>query len=401
MPHANPDIYLQREIEDPSDDLTAIEDPRLDERELAPELAEASDPRPERWIPSSPRFAGFTGTVADFDKAYVVFEEQVRREKDAWTDEAIKSEATKRYREACELRHPKLTREYVKLMQVSWTPNRKDVRDSIEAAACRRVPEWQQLEELLSGCDRGRPSDRRLPVAVFSRSVLCGGVPEFRKNFDAFAGSNLELDWAFFGTPDMDTNTEHMREESCARRVMKRMLERNDPDETIRLNLQVIRRLWERHEDIGTYLVVDGTPISAYVEQTVPVNDEHRALITRDTGATLHHHGGGTGKRKRKHKNWLGWRLLVIADLKSGLPLIWKLIPSGAEYPHVVPMLEELMRMAPWLDPQYLVGDSEYDRSTRLAFDLMTRLGICPVFPLRERVGRHWDWHETRGVPLA
>lgn len=398
MSHASPDIYRQREAEDPSEDLT-LQDPELDEPELAPELEPAADPRPARWVPHKPRFPGFTGTVADFQKAYVIFEEQTRRENDGWTQAAIEREAERRYREACELRHPKLPREYAKLLQASWAPDRKDIRESIEAAACRRVVEWQELEAMLVGCGRGRPSDRRLPIAIFSRAVLCSGVPELRANLKDFQGSNLELDWAFFDTPDMDANTAHMREESAVRKAMKGMLERNDPEQTVELNLQVIRRLWERHEDIGRYLVVDATPISALVEQTVPVNAEHAALVTRNTGATLHHHGGGSGKRKRNPKTWLGWRLLAIADLKSGLPLIWKLIPAGPEYPHLVPMLERLLALAPWLDPEYVVGDSEYDRSTRIAFDLQARLGICPVFPLRENVGRHWDWHEHHGVP--
>ena len=431
-PITNPDVYLQREAEDPAVTSVGVVEPPSPDGDVVPELDVRTDPRRRKPPPAviSPRFPGFTGTVNDFELAFVIWEEQVRREHPDWSEDAILALAEARYTKATEKRHPELAREYLKLMQVSWAPNRKHIRENIEAAACRRVPEWQELEQLLTSCSAGRPSDRRLPLAIFARSVLCSGKPELRANLKDFAGSNLELDWAFFDTPDMEVNSEHMREESSTRRVMKRMLERNDPDELIRLNLSVLKRLRERggdgYADIGRYLVVDATPVQAFLDQGPPVNARHAGLAMRGTGATLLHHGSrdndsdegggrdsdsgrdggddsGTNEvkrtRKRKPKTWVGWQLLVIADLKSGLPLIWALLPAGPEYTHVVPMLERLMSLAPWLDPEYIVGDSEYDRATRVAFDLQARLGVCPVFPLRDNVGRQWPHGQHQGVP--
>lgn len=365
--------------------------------DLAAELPAEADPR-GRWIPFNPRTPGFTGTVADWEKAYVIFEEQVRREYPSWTQDTVRREAERRYRSATELRHPKLAYEYAKLMQESFGPPREAIRENLEAAASRRIPEWAALESTLAGCRQGRPSDRRLPVAIFSRATLCSGAPELRRNLKDFAGSNLELDWSFLDSDDLQANAEILRDESCVRRVLKRMLERHDPSQTISLNLQVIKRLKERCPDIGRYLVIDGTPVQAFVEQTVPVNDRHRELVTRETGATLQHHGGGRRHtRKRKSKSWVGWTLLIIADLKSGLPLIWQLI-DGREHPHVIPMLQELLRQAPFLDPEYLVGDSEFDE-TRLALDLHDRYGICPVTPLRDTLSERYEWYATKGVP--
>ena len=87
----------------------------------------------------------------------------------------------------------------------------------------------------------------------------------------------------------MEANTAHMREESVVRKAMKKMLERHDPLVVQRLNLDVLKRIAERGEDrdIGRYLVIDGTEISAHLEQTVFVNEEHAARVLKDSGAAL------------------------------------------------------------------------------------------------------------------
>jgi hypothetical protein len=399
--------YLLRVVDDPDDRDDVSEDPALDEPELEAELAESADPRPRRQkrrepvLLRDPRRAGFTGTVRDYEALRIVVEEQARREHPDWPEAAIQLEAEKRYDSLCKIRHPKLLREYLRLMQVSWCPERRYIRENIESFAMRQVPEAIELEATLRWADMGpsqQTCDRRLPIAVFLRSGWQNLQPEFRANFKDFAGSNLELDWAFFDTPDMTINAQHMRDETSARRAMKHMLERHDPLLLQRLNLQVIKRLAERHDDIGTYLVVDGTPIEAFVEQDIGVNEEHREHISRGTGATLHSHGDGSPLRRRKRKHWVGAVLLVISDMKSGLPLVWELV-HGGEFMHVMRLVRRLLALAPWMNPWALVGDSEYDRSARLALDLQQRAGILPCWPLRDNVSDRYDYARNAGVP--
>jgi hypothetical protein len=399
--------YLLRVADDPDDLDDLVDDPAIAEPELVAELAEGADPRPRRQkrrepvLLGDPRRAGFTGTVRDYEALRIVVEEQARREHPDWPEPAIQLEAEKRYEKLCEIRHPKLLREYLRLMQVSWCPERRHIRENIESFAMRQVPEAIELEATLRWADMGpslQTCDRRLPIAVFLRSAWQNQQPELRANFKDFAGSNLELDWAFFDTPDMAINAQHMRDETSARRTMKSMLERHDPLMLQRLNLQVIKRLAERHDDIGTYLVVDGTPIQAFVEQDIGVNPEHREHISRGTGATLHSHGDGSPLRRRKRKHWVGAILLVISDLKSGLPLVWELV-NGGEFMHVMRLVRRLLTLAPWMNPWALVGDSEYDRSARLALDLQQRAGILPCWPLRANVSGRYDYARNAGVP--
>ena len=407
------DIYTQRLPEDPDDqgegptaaagaDLSAA----LGESDVfADELAADEDPRASRDDRRRIRVLrrpGLTGTGRDYDELLLIVEEQVRREHDSWSESAIRDEAARRFAQITAEAHPQYVDEYVKLAQVSFNPHRSMLRDNIEAAACRRVPELAEIERILTACRMGRPADRSLPLAIFERAALGRARPEFGMHYEEFCGSDMELDWAYFGTPDMEVNRRRVRELSATRKAMKAMLERHDPGVLLDANLSILRRIAERHADedgytdVGRYLVIDGTTIRAHVEQAVPVNAEHEAMIVKDTGARFGFHGG----RNRAKKHWVGWTLIIIADMVTGLPVIWKLIPANdREFPYVPSMIEELFRRAPWIDPEYLVGDSEYDGSARLAFDLEARYGIHPVFPLRAQVGRDWEWASTQGVP--
>lgn len=397
------DVYRTPLPEDPTNRDTALSGkPGSSTHDaLVDQLPADRDPRARATI-RTPKRPGVSGTRGEYDRLLVVLEEQVRREHDTWTDEAIFAEAERRYSEAVSDPHPLFLDEYVKLTQTSWTPNRALLRENIEIAACRRLPELQAIEAKLRACDFGRPTGRDLPLAVLLRSALGAGRPDIRSNHEAFGGSDRELDWAYLDSDDMAVNRLKMRDLSTVRKTLKAMLDRNDPQMLLNANLQILKRIRDRHadedgfSDVGQYWVIDGTDIVANVEQTVPVNDEHLKLIAKSTGARFAYHG--TASRVRKA--WVGWKLLVISDLITGLPLIWTLLPGQErEFVHTIPLIEELFARAPWIDPQYLVGDAEFDVSARLAFDLERRYGIHPVFPLRETVGRKWDWGAQRGVP--
>ena len=403
MPNPTPNDYMQRQPGDPSD-FDVVRDP--DDIKVQPnknrerELAAGQDVRQAKWVPATPRNPGFTGRPGDWEKAAVVLEEQVRRENPDWVESAILTEAQKLYLKMVEVKHPDLPREYAALMQTSYAPPRRGLRQNIEAHAVRQVPEWQELEQLLTANPGGRKANRTLPLAIFMRSVLNEGAPEVTAQLERFAGSDLELDWAFLGSHDREENLKHMLDESTVRKQLKGMLERADPDEAVRLNLKVLERMRERHPDLGRYLVVDATPINAWVEQTVPVNEEHEELIVRKTGAKHNYHGSKSDSqgRHRHKKTWMGSKLLVISDLKTGLPLGWRLIGNKREFPYVIPLLLDIKRHAEWLEPEYLIGDSEYDVE-RLAFDLQAQFGVIPVFPLREQLSNSYDWAATKGVP--
>jgi hypothetical protein len=285
--------YAQPLPEDPADrgPVVATDSGRSTQDAVIDQLPAGQDPRQRTAIRYVKR-PGVSGSRGDYDKLLVLLEEQVRRERDTWTEAQIVAEAERRYADTTVEPHPKFVDEYVKVRQISYSSNRSLLRENIETAACRRVPELHAIEQVLRECAFGRPSGRELPVAVFLRSTLGAGRPDIRSNHEAFGGSDLELDWASLDSADMDVNRAKMRELSVVRKTLKAMLDRHDPALLLDANLQILRRLHDPHaddgySDVGRYLVIDATDITAHVEQTVPVNDEHLRLIVKSTGARL------------------------------------------------------------------------------------------------------------------
>lgn len=346
------------------------------------------------------RRPGPTATSRDLEKTRLLVEEQVRRERPDLNPASQATEAGRRFDDLCRLAHPDLPKQYARLMQSSWCPNRAQIRDHVEVKAVRQIPEVAELEEALAGCAFGRPSSRRLAVATLMRLALGDGRPEIRAAVKDFKGSDRELDWAYLDTVDVAEIQSHLRDETSIRRSVKGMLERNSSAVAIEANMAVVNQIAARHKDPFTYLAIDATPIEAHLEQVADFGPAHARLMNRGTGARFGHHGG----RNRRPKSWRGWKLLILSSTKLGLGLVAKLIPaSEPEYPHTIDLLERFFHLAdPALLPAgeiYLAGDSEYDRRTRLAFDLQSRYGVVPVFDLRATLGRDWEWAATSGVP--
>jgi hypothetical protein len=394
-------VYLESDAADPTPESKLLINKRGElVEEYRSDLHRSNGER--RRLPL--RRLGFTATDRDRQKALAVIREQLRRE--GWDEgtgadvdlqrEKFDREAGERLTDLETAWHPHLLRSYEKLQQVSVCPNRRHIRDHIELKAIRRLPEMQEAEKLLTRCDFGRPSNRKLARATFQRLALGDCVPEIRKAVKGFEGSNRELDWAYFDTADPEKIKPDLRDETALRRAMKSMLERNDPETCWDWNASVFDRLRKRHPDVGRYLAVDATAIEAHLEQSGDVSPEFAQLANRGTGARFGHHGS----RNRRPKSWRGWKLLLLVDLKTGLVLVGHLIPANApEYPYIPELLLKAFKLMPWLDPEYLVADSEMDRQTRLAFDLQSRFGITPAFDLRENVSKDFAWSETDGVP--
>lgn len=356
----------------------------------------AEGPKGRRPVPR-PRWPGISATGRDIEIAKEHLRAQMLRE--GWgarPSEDFAGELERRLAEFLALPHPKLLGKYAELVQTSWCPDRAAIRDHIEVKAVRRLPELAQLEAALTDCSAGRPSKRRLPLAVFERLALGDCDPTIRSAVKDFCGSNRELDWAYWDTTQPGEIKPHLTDETCLRKTMKSMLERNDPELVWQLNASVLARIASRNKDFGRYLVVDATELEASLIQSGNLSEKHKQLLNRGTGADFGHHASRTSRPKSVR----GWRLLILTDIITGLAISAILIPANAsEFCHLPDLLDKAFRYCPWLRPEYLVGDSEFDRSTRLAFDLQSRYGITPVFDLRENLGSSWKWDSTQGVP--
>ena len=156
-----------------------------------------------------------------------------------------------------------------------------------------------------------------------------------------------------------------------------------DPEVLLYVNLDALRALRSiiGDEEIGVYGSIDGMFINAARPQHASVSEEHERLLNHglDIGFGWHGRVGCRGLSK-----------VTITDIKTTLPLVWLYRPANQrEYTCVLDLLGILFRLWPDCPLTYLVGDSEYDQSGDLAFDMESRYGVHPVF---------YTWHLGRAI---
>ena len=361
--------------------------------------AVAEAPSPEIRNPQiRVRNPGVTGRKARIARALEQLRTEIRAEKG--TDEGVDLDEDEVERQAqarlAELRsaNPHALRWYLKTAPSSRAPDRRGLVENVEIAAMRRLGPARELDDGLRYGSRGRPTDRRLPMAIFERNIYANGRPEIRCYRERFLGADHQLDWA---------HDQPVRQggggtsESAVYETLGRMLDRNDPELAIGLNLHAVRELaqGDTDRDIGLYCAIDGTSIEAHRDQHQSVSPVEEGLITRGMdGAAFGYHQADQGREKA----WRGYTALILSDLKSGLPLAWKLIPANRpEFEHVLDVLDLLLKYWPDCPIEFLTSDREFTRSKQLSGDLEFRYGIHPVFPLR--AGAEGRWATSLGVP--
>jgi len=290
--------------------------------------------------------------------------------------------------------HPHALRHFLRTAPTSRAPDRRKVVDLVEVAAVLRTPEMRGIGSLLRTAPRGRRSDRRLPFAIFAANVLDSGRPEVKRYHQDFFGSNRLLDWAY-GEPVIAGGAQG-QSLSATYDTTKAMLKRHDPRALREANIRTLRSLARTHPEIGRYCVIDGTAIEADLDQRQSINGAEEALIVGSmVNATFGLHQGEQGVRKA----WRGYTALVITDIKSTLPIAWRLIPANQrEFTGVKSILDELFDLWPDCPIEYLVSDREFSQDRRLSQDLEFRYAIHPGFPLRGDTFAG-QWGSSVGVP--
>jgi hypothetical protein len=322
-------------------------------------------------------------------RALAVCRDFVRQQDPSLDDTQVEAESEKLLEELTR-QHPLAPREFELTAPTSRCPDRSKILSKVEIAAMRSLPEAQELEQLLANSAGGRPTERRLPIAIFECNAWVKGGPEIRCHLQDFLGSDQLLDWAF-GYP-ADPSINQGLSESSVYPTLKAMLERHDPVNCIRLNIDLIRKLAQDHTDIGRYAVVDGTDFTAPVEQRPANSPSEEALLRRGMSVPVHSHG--------PDKVWRGWNLVQIIDVKSTLPLVWAILPLelGREFQAVPLLLERLFEFWPDCPLEYLIGDKEFDVA-ELCAELEFRYGVHPVFPWKGKPARNQQWGLNGGTP--
>lgn len=160
----------------------------------------------------------------------------------------------------------------------------------------------------------------------------------------------------------------------------------------IATNIALLRALKKHVPNAGRWLAIDGSAIPAWFPQTSYATSDGR-------GGTYQEHFDETGYRylaKTEPVSWRGYWLVTLADLATGLPVTWRLIPASTqETTPTGELLTELLSVWPELKPEALVADKGWDQ-TSICRMLEADFGIHPVIPLKDNTAAvhfHKDPH--------
>ena len=311
----------------------------------------------------------------------------VRADRPDWSEAEVRDEAKRQLNDLLNYGHPLALDEYLKLAPTSRAPNRLNIDEVIEAAAIRRMPEISELEELLGQCHAGRPSERRLALAVFEAMFLLPGRCVVKHVYQQFMGADAKLDWAF-GHP---ANGDNYRGRSSVASTLNAMLDRNDPDFCLELTVRSFRRLAKLDGDrgLGQIGVADGTAFPAPREQAPDFSPGEEALLNDGLTVDL------------GYDEVRGTTLLPLWDMKSGLPMSWVEFPrSEREHTWLTAAVDNLLVDWPDAPLEVIVGDRAYD-DEMLARDLIFRYGIQPVAAIKGKLAQTLPHVESAGVPVC
>jgi hypothetical protein len=151
-----------------------------------------------------------------------------------------------------------------------------------------------------------------------------------------------------------------------------------------------------RHPKAGLALVGDGSFCEADVQQHKPPDNERgRSIMVGDGRDKVWYIVYGAFGRFRRRAN--GYRLVVLMDLATGLPVIAKLASNKEYEPDVIlELLQRLFELEPNFPPvRYFLADRLHGHSKAHLRTLIFTAGITPVCPWRA----DYPDKEKRGVP--
>ncbi|MTD45581.1 hypothetical protein GKE82_24595 [Conexibacter sp. W3-3-2] len=137
------------------------------------------------------------------------------------------------------------------------------------------------------------------------------------------------------------------------------------------------------HPTAGVYALVDGSALPGNFLQTNPVDEHVKKLRTRgmaDNASFLRYvyEDGSTSKK------WMGYKLVRLVCLATGMTIEQALLPASiSEGAAAVLLVEQHFRRWPDSPLEYLVGDADYDRDSRVAEMLVSCFSVMPVFQAR------------------
>jgi hypothetical protein len=159
----------------------------------------------------------------------------------------------------------------------------------------------------------------------------------------------------------------------------------------------MLKALRAIHPTVGLRLGIDGTAAKAWVRQVGVRTDQEEAWLRR--------HAPTAGPRMVERRNddgkvfttfWRGWYLVVLTDLATGLPLIWRLIDANTKEAAAISwLLDDLYRLWPECPAEVIVGDNAWD-DEQLIRECLVCYGIQLIARRTRQTRVDAEYHLTR-----
>jgi len=352
-----------------------------------------------------PRWPGFTRRplrVAEWTHLKGL---EIKRRSPELTPAEVQEKAERALQELYESPHSEAILEQLEqTAPTSSSPRPSEHREEIEIAAVRWLaPIRWLIDRLMTRVgSRGPAPCRAMVVAVFVQMAFSRGRPTISAAHQKLEAGHPMLSWAH-DYPKQGPGYTTL----CG--ALDEMLHHHPARALVDVNLELIRRLAElrtdrgrpRHPDIGRFGVVDGMLLQADVQQRGTKKDRRLKSILHGPGRenveTVVYTSNGNITRA-----CTGYKLMVIADMSTTLPLVWSMIPAnGNEREETLRLLGLLFELWPECPMEALVGDSLYDHSVDFARELVFNLGVQPVFPTGSEYASGLPHQATKGIPVC
>jgi hypothetical protein len=160
-----------------------------------------------------------------------------------------------------------------------------------------------------------------------------------------------------------------------------RMIADRVPENAIATNVEMMKAMNVLHPSSCVRLGIDGTQAKAWCRQIGSENlsEEEEARIRRNApkaGPRAYGARAGQDDGKIYTTFWRGWYLVVLTDLATGLPLIWRVIDANTkEADAIIWLLRDLYTLWPECPADAIVGDNAWD-DEELVRECLVNYGI-------------------------
>ena len=276
-----------------------------------------------------------------------------------------------------------------KAMAMSSTaPDRKHINVHVEIAATLAQPHVGEMLRILAStpCGTGPVPDLSTAVAVVVDQALRPSRCDIRNTYQDMENGQVSRRWSVNLTTATPSESALYRQIETVTGSFAQRKPGHDPTIYIQFNLKLLRELASAidehgellHPEMAKIMILDGSRIPGPISQVTPLSADHLRLLrgTELTGIdySVYDYGG-------QYDSVFGWRLVLLVDRDSGLPVIWAIVPASVHESRVLLdlLLPQLFELWPDCPLHTVVSDNELD-SAPACGALEARWSIHPVF---------------------